>query len=72
MRRLVIFALVFGLGGSVLWFLERQRQLESQERQAVRDVERPAESTFPPFVPPEGGPEGGPEAGAEQGADTGP
>jgi hypothetical protein len=71
-RRLVIFALVFGLGGSVLWFLERQRQLESEERQAVRDVERPAESTIPPFVPPEGGPEGGPEDGAEQGADTGP
>lgn len=52
MRRLIIFALVFGVGASLLWYLESERLRSDSDRAGFRGVERPTETSIPPFVPP--------------------
>ncbi len=52
MRRLIIFALVFGVGASLLWYLESERLRLDSDRAGFREVERPTETSIPPFVPP--------------------
>ena len=69
MRRLIIFALVFGVGGSLLWYLESERLKSDLDRAGALDLDRPTETSIPPFVPPSdaeevGGPDG---AGSEDG-----
>jgi hypothetical protein len=68
-RRLIIFALVFGVGGSLLWYLESERLKSDLDRAGALDLDRPTETSIPPFVPPSdaeevGGPDG---AGSEDG-----
>ncbi|MDG1492114.1 MAG: hypothetical protein P8R43_09495, partial [Planctomycetota bacterium] len=72
MRRLIIFALVFGLGGSLLWYLESERLKSDLDRAGALDLDRPTETSIPPFVPPsdaeeEGEPDGAGLEGGEPG-----
>ncbi|MGB0332890.1 MAG: hypothetical protein ACPGPE_13860, partial [Planctomycetota bacterium] len=60
MRRLITFALVFGVGASLLWYLESERLRSDSDRASFRDVERPTETSIPTFVPPSAGEEEGP------------
>ncbi|MBL6757741.1 MAG: hypothetical protein ISQ11_15185 [Planctomycetes bacterium] len=60
MRRLIIFALVFGGGASLLWYLESERLRSDSDRAGLRGVERPTETSIPPFVPPSERDEEGP------------
>ncbi len=52
MRRLIIFALVFGLGASLLWYLESERLRSDSDRTGSLDLDRTSETSIPPFVPP--------------------
>lgn len=60
MRRLIIFVLVFGVGASLLWYLETERLRSDSDRAGLRGVDRPTETTIPPFVPPSAADEGEP------------
>ncbi|MDG1048887.1 MAG: hypothetical protein P8R46_01645 [Planctomycetota bacterium] len=52
MRRLITFTLVFGVGASLLWYLESERRNSDSDRLTTRSVPRPTETSIPAFVPP--------------------